>query len=134
MSALGLLCELRMSSLDAQKMSLYRQSAQKRAARKAHELQARHQWALSIAKKAAEILKNEFQAQKVVVFGSMVAWQNTHANSDLDLAVWGMPEDVLYAAVGKLLTLDNRLKIDLVMTEAVSPSFLDGIERAHLEL
>lgn len=123
-----------MASLDVQKMSLYRQSAKKRAARKAHGLKLRHQWALSIAKQAAEILKGEFQAQKVVVFGSMVDWQNTHANSDLDLAVWGMSEDVLYSAVGKLLTLDSRLKIDLVIAEVISPSFLDEIERSHLEL
>lgn len=123
-----------MSLFDAKKMSLYRKSAQKRAAKKAYELRTRHQWVLSIANQAAEILKNEFQAQKVVVFGSMIAWQNTHINSDLDLAVWGMPEEALYAAVGKLLTLDRRLKIDVVMAEAVSPSFLDEIERAHLEL
>ncbi|MBE9068294.1 hypothetical protein IQ260_16705 [Leptolyngbya cf. ectocarpi LEGE 11479] len=79
-----------MSRFDAKKMSLYRKSAQKRSAKKAHELRTRHQWVLSIANQAAEILKNEFQAQKVVVFGSMVAWQNTHINSDLDLPVFWM--------------------------------------------
>ncbi|MEM9976816.1 MAG: nucleotidyltransferase domain-containing protein [Cyanobacteria bacterium P01_D01_bin.2] len=115
-------------------MSVYRQSAQKRAAMKDHELQVRHRWALSIARRSARILKEEFQVRRVVLFGSMVAWQNTHGNSDLDLAVWGMSEDALYAATGKLLALDDRLKIDLVMAETVSPHVLDEIERTHLEL
>ncbi|MDV3353709.1 hypothetical protein QGP82_33855 [Leptothoe sp. LEGE 181152] len=46
-----------MASIDAQKMCLYRQSAQKRAEQKEYELKCRHQWALSIAKEAAAILK-----------------------------------------------------------------------------
>ncbi|MEM1251012.1 MAG: nucleotidyltransferase domain-containing protein [Cyanobacteria bacterium P01_H01_bin.21] len=123
-----------MASIDAQKMRLYRQSAQKRAEQEEYELQRRHQWALSIANEAAEILKNEFQVQRVVLFGSMTAWQTTHANSDLDLAVWGLSDDALYAAVGRLLALDNRLKIDLVMAEDVSPNVMAEIERLHQEL
>ncbi|MBT9317493.1 nucleotidyltransferase family protein [Leptothoe spongobia] len=123
-----------MASIDAQKMRLYRQSAQKRAEQKEDELQCRHQWALSIAKEAAAILKNEFQVQRVVLFGSMVDWQATHANSDLDLAVWGLSDDALYSAVGRLLALDNRLKIDLVMAEDVSPNVMAEIERLHQEL
>lgn len=123
-----------MALIDAQKMRLYRQSAQKRAEQKERELKHRHQWALSIAEEAAEILKNEFQVQRVVLFGSMVNWQTTHANSDLDLAVWGLPDDALYSAVGRLLALDSRLKIDLVMAEDVSPNVMAEIERSHLEL
>ena len=123
-----------MTLIDAQKMRLYRQSAQKRTEQKNHELQRRHQWALSIAKEAAEILKNEFQVQRVVLFGSMTDWQTTHANSDLDLAVWGLSDDDLYAAVGRLLALDNRLKIDLVMAEDVAPKVMAEIERLHQEL
>ena len=123
-----------MALIDTQKMRLYRQSARRRAEQKEHELQRRHQWALSIAEEAAEILKNEFQVQRVVLFGSMVSWQTTHANSDLDLAVWGLADDALYSAMGKLLALDNRLKIDLVMAEDVSPNVMAEIERSHLEL
>ncbi|EKV00574.1 putative nucleotidyltransferase [Leptolyngbya sp. PCC 7375] len=123
-----------MASIDAQKMRLYRQSAQKRAEQKEYELKCRHQWALSIAKEAAAILKNEFQVQRVVLFGSMVDWHATHATSDLDLAVWGLSDDALYSAVGRVLALDNRLKIDLVMAEDVSPNVMAEIERLHQEL
>lgn len=103
--------------IDAAKMLLYRQSAQQRAARKTERLQARYELAISIAKQAAKVLKQEFQAQKVILFGLMVAWQNTHLHSDIDLAVWGMPEDSIYKAVARLISLDNRIKIDLVLAK-----------------
>ena len=115
-------------------MSLYRKSARQRSARKTEQLQTRHQLAISIAKQAAEILKQEFQAQKVVLFGSMVSWQNTHLNSDIDLAVWGMPEDSIYRAAAKLISLDNRIKIDLVLAKTAVPNLLTAIERSHVEL
>ena len=44
-----------MALIDTQKMRLYRQSARRRAEQKEHELQRRHQWALSIAEEAAEM-------------------------------------------------------------------------------
>ncbi|NEZ54426.1 hypothetical protein [Adonisia turfae] len=65
---------------------------------------------------------------------TMVDWHATHANSDLELAVWGLSDDALYPAVGRLLALDNRLKIDLVMAEDVSPNVMAEIERLHQEL
>ncbi|MEO1181737.1 MAG: nucleotidyltransferase domain-containing protein [Cyanobacteria bacterium J06636_28] len=120
--------------IDETKMLLYRQSARQRAAQKNERLQARYELAISIAEQAAKILKQEFQAQKVVLFGSMVAWQNTHLNSDIDLAVWGMPEDSIYKAVARLISLDNRIKIDLVLAKTVDPNLLAAIEGAHVEL
>lgn len=53
----------------------------------------------------------------MILFGLMVAWQNTHLNSDIDLAVWGMPEDSIYKAVAGLISVDNRIKIDLVLAK-----------------
>lgn len=120
--------------VDTAKMILYRKSARQRSARKAGQLQTRHQLAISIAKQAAKILKQEFQAQKVVLFGSMVSWQDTHLNSDIDLAVWGMPEDNIYRAVAKLISLDNRIKIDLVLAKTALPTLIMAIERSHIEL
>jgi len=83
----------------------------------------RYQKAWKLAKEAAAILKESFGAKKVVVFGSLTrrSWFNRW--SDVDLAVWGIPDHRFYAAVGWVTGLSTDLKIDLVDAESC-PDFL----------
>jgi len=47
----------------------------------------------------------------------------------VDLAVWGLPEDVYFRAVGRLQSLDANISVDLVAVEKASSRLQKKIER-----
>ena len=69
-----------------QEMEIYRRSARERARKRQVELDERRQRAWEVARLAADLLKNEFGAPRVVLFGSLLRPQLFHARSDVDLA------------------------------------------------
>jgi len=71
---------------------------------------------------AAAQLKHEFQELKIVLFGSLAhkAWYSQ--DSDIDLAVDGLPSDQYFKAWRKLETMISNRKIDFVdMSELAEP-------------
>lgn len=77
-------------------------------------LPKRYEDAWEVAKIAAAILKENYGANKVVVFGSLADRSSFTLWSDIDLAVWGVPDETFYAAVGAVTSLSAEFKIDLV--------------------
>ena len=79
-------------------------------------------------------LARRFGAKRLVLFGSRARGDN-RPNSDVDLAVYGMPEDnraELWMCCEELPTL---LKFDIVHTQdSMEPVFLANIERDGVEL
>ncbi len=96
--------------------------------------QKRKQRAWQLARQAAKLLRKQFGAQKVVVFGSLAhkAWFTIW--SDIDLAAWGIPPNRFYAAVGTIAELNTEYKIDLVDPETCRPVLRTMIEREGVEL
>jgi uncharacterized protein len=104
--------------------------------------QARERWrllklqqcrsrAFEVAKEAADLLRRQFSVERVVVFGSVLG-EAFHENSDIDLAVWGLPEQEYFKAVGQLLAL-SEFEFDLVEVQYASPEILAAIAQG-LEL
>jgi len=125
--------------ISAEKMAIYRTFARKQQQQRRDHLYDRHQLGLAVAHQAAALLKQEFKAEKVALFGSMLAFAHIHERSDLDLAVWGLNPQDYYRAVGCLLALDARIQIDLVQVdlvpaEWVSPRILRAIETTGVML
>ena len=85
--------------------------------------------AIVIAQQAARLLKERFDAQKVVVFGSLAMNAEFTELSDIDLAAWGIPTDKYYKAVAEVTGLSDRYKIDLVDPELCR----DSVKKAILE-
>ena len=79
-------------------------------------------------------LARRFGAKRLVLFGSRARGDN-RPNSDIDLAVYGMPEDnraEFWMCCEELPTL---LKFDIVhITDGMEPVFLANIEREGVEL
>lgn len=98
------------------------------------DLPGRYQKAWELAKEAASILKENFNAKKVVVFGSLTrrSWFNQW--SDIDLAVWGIPDHRFYAAVGLVTGLSKEFKIDLVDAKSCSNSLRRAIKNEGIEI
>jgi predicted nucleotidyltransferase len=100
-----------------EQMAAYRASARQRRQQKTDRLQMRYQRGRAIAQQAATLLKQDFQVEKVALFGSMVSGDRIHERSDVDLAVWGLNPQDLYKAVGQLLALAPDIPIDVVPIE-----------------
>jgi len=71
-----------------------------------------------VARQAAKTLYEEFQADKVVVFGSLLNENRFNLWSDIDIAAWGLlPEDT-FKAMGEVRELDKTIELNLVDVES----------------
>lgn len=90
-----------------------------KAERRLLERDARREQFLGCAARAAEVLRREFGATRVWLFGSVRrSW--FHDASDLDLAVEGVPSSQLGVAWDRLVELLG-VEIDLVGVEDAPP-------------
>jgi len=117
-----------------EQMAVYQATARRRRQQKAQALAARHQRAWQVAREGAQLLKERFGAKRVVVFGSALFPEKFYVRSDVDLAVWGVPERLYYRAVSRLLSLDPGISVDLVEAELAPPELLATIEREGVVL
>jgi len=88
--------------------------------------------AKKVAAQAASMLKENFQVDRVALFGSIVSPNRFHGRSDIDLAVWGMKERDYYRAVGVLQSIDPEFSIDVIVFDEASPELqktilVDGV-------
>ena len=93
------------------------------------ELSKRRRLASLTARKAAQVLRNEFDAQKVILFGSLARRGSFSLYSDIDLAVRGIAPEKFYAAVSAMMDVSVDFKIDLVEPEDCSPAMFKNIEK-----
>ncbi len=96
-------------------------------------MKQRQQEGLEIARKCANFLKQKYGVTKVVLFGSLLNHEDMNPHSDIDLAVWDLPEQDYFKAVGFLIELANSFSIDLVEVQNVRPYILEAIQEG-LEL
>ncbi|NJN87701.1 MAG: nucleotidyltransferase domain-containing protein [Leptolyngbyaceae cyanobacterium SL_7_1] len=112
-------------NVSPEQMQQYILTARSRQQQRLVALEQRRQHGFEIANTAAHLLKTEFSASRVVVFGSLLN-QNFHETSDLDLAVWDLPEAFYFQAVSRLLSLSD-FAVDLVEVQRPSPEILVAI-------
>ncbi|MCL4561607.1 MAG: nucleotidyltransferase domain-containing protein [Chloroflexi bacterium] len=115
-----------------EEMEIYRRNARARSIKRQYELDARRQRAWEIARLAADVLKKEFGASRVVVYGSLIKPQLFHARSDIDLAVWDVQH--YFQAVARLLDLDPEIETNLAPIEDVLPELRTVIENEGIDL
>ena len=109
-------------------------TANARARERRRGLEARRQRGLALARRAAERLKTEYGASQVAVFGSVLKPHLFHERSDIDLAVWGLDEQLYLRALSALLDLEPDISVDLVEVEQARPELQGVIERDGLWL
>lgn|SRR5512134_2158615 len=105
----------------------YRQTAQRRLTFFDRDRQQRIAKAWALARKAADLLRERFAAQRVSVFGSLLHPEYFHMRSDVDLAVWGLDEGDYLHAVAAVTGLDKEISVDLIAVEEASESLCDLI-------
>lgn len=111
-----------------EQMAVYRASALRRVRRRQQAMKRWRERAWGVARAAAELLKAEYGAQRVILFGSLARNDPLSLHSDVDLAVWGLDERTYYRVVSRLLDLDPMVKVDLIMGEQAPRGLLEAIE------
>lgn len=97
-------------------------------------LDDRLQAARGLAQRAAHLLRQSFEATRVVLFGSLTDPNRFTEWSDIDLGTWGIPPHRYYAAVAAVTSLSTEFKIDLIDVEICPASLRRIIEMEGVEL
>ena len=113
-------------------LEIYRKTAREREAVLRKQVMERREHAWELAHQAAVILKEEFGASRVVVFGSLIHPERFHFYSDIDLGVWDVEN--YFRAVARLIDLDPQIEFDLVPIEDAWPGILAVIEEEGMDL
>jgi len=90
--------------------------------------------AMELARAASRVLKQKFEAKKVVLIGSLLHKSRFTPWSNIDLAVWGIPSDNFYSAVAAVTGMSASFKMDLVDPETCRPALLEVIKKEGVEL
>lgn len=90
--------------------------------------------AKALAREAARVLKEQFDASRVMLFGSLAHRLWFTPWSDIDLAAWDIPPHRFYDAVATITGFDRHLRINLVDATTASTELRHAIEEEGIEL
>jgi predicted nucleotidyltransferase len=121
-------------NLTPEKIARYRESANKRFQRENADIELRREQAWQEAKRASLILKKQFGATRVVVFGSLARKAGFTRWSDVDIAAWGIAPEDTFSAIGVISELDSDVAINLVDVNTARTSLIEVVERDGIEL
>jgi uncharacterized protein len=121
-------------TLSVRQLQTYRQTARRRFDARSVLVKERIKAAWQVARKAAKLLREEYQATKVVVFGSLLSEARFTAWSDVDIAAWGIAPDKTFRAIGAVMDLDSSIEINLVDVNTCSPALLQSIETEGVDV
>lgn len=111
-------------------MNNLRQYKQTALDRKHQETQLKlERWkrSLQVARTAANFLREFFQVQEIICFGSILHSDRFTLTSDIDLTVQGLAPEQFFTTVAKLQDLSPEFKIDLVDLDRCSYSLKNFI-------
>lgn len=110
--------------------TLYAKQARAQQARRLNDprLIERRTRAWYTAKAIAAFLRQAYQPARILVFGSLLHPEVFHAQSDIDLAVEGLPWAAYLRAWNEIERNFGEFKIDLIDLGIVSPEMRDWIE------
>ena len=120
--------------LTTEEIDAYRAAALRRQEREQRELAHREERAWELARRAAALLRMEFGATRVMVFGSLVHKGCFTPWSDMDIAAWGIRPVDTFRAIGAVMDIDVKFQANLVDVAACSPSLLATIEQDGVDL
>ena len=121
-------------SVTKEKMARYKATARRRWEQERKQLSQRFHETSKLAREAAELLREQFGVERVVLFGSAGHEGLFHSKSDMDLAVWGLDEREYYRAVAQLIALDPQMDVDLIRVEDAGEPLRKEIEISGVPL
>ena len=120
--------------LSPEQIARYRAAAQKRQQQEQPEIDKRREKAWMAARRAAQLLREQFQVTRLVVFGSLARETGFNRWSDVDIAAWGLAPEDTFRAIGAVMDLDTDVPVNLVDVNTARDSLLAEIEQYGIEL
>jgi len=117
-----------------EKLDQYRRTALRRQKVRASRVKTRIDKGWRLARKAARMLREQYHAKRVAVFGSLLHETRFTPWSDVDIAAWGIPPEQTFRAIGAVMDLDSSLEVNLVDVNTCTPSLLKAIEQEAVDL
>ena len=112
----------------------YRAGWRARYAAEQAALAVRHKRAWRVARLAARLLKEQFGATRVALFGSTLHQDRFTPWSDVDIAVWGLAPADTFKAVAAVTWLDEEIAVDMVDVTTCRPAVRAVIEHESVAL
>lgn len=98
------------------------------------EIKARWEKAWELIPKLSKLLRDEYGAEKVQVFGSAIKLEYFSITSDIDLAVWGIPANRYFLAATAADEFDEAFSVDVVDVRFCRLSLLKVIEAEGIDV
>jgi predicted nucleotidyltransferase len=117
-----------------EQIAVFRRAAVQREEARREAAVARHTAALAVARTAADLLKRDFGARRVMVYGSTARGLGFHADSDIDLVAEGIPAEFYWRAWNAVDALDPAFEVNLIDWEDATPALRADIARDGIEL
>lgn len=114
--------------------SAYTSGAAKLTARNQESAHIRKDEAMRLARQAAAILRDEYSANRIILFGSLAMDAEFSEHSDIDLAAYGIPDALFYRAVASITGLSPEFDVDLIDPDSCRPSVRKSILARGIEL
>jgi predicted nucleotidyltransferase len=112
----------------------YRQGARLREEQRQAGARKRRDLAWSVARDAAEVLKRQFDASRVILYGSVVHGYWFGPRSDIDLAEDGINPTDFWRAWSALDSIAQGFEINLIPLDTAIESLRQVIEQEGVEL
>ena len=114
--------------------SPYIEGLRRREAERRATMEKRRQKAFTIARRIADMLRQDFGATEIYLFGSVLHPDEFHPHSDIDLAADGIVPARFLTAVAKALIMAEEFSVDLVDISECQPEFKDSILTKGIKL
>jgi predicted nucleotidyltransferase len=122
------------ADLTQEQMARYKRTAWLREKTRRRVADDRRQAAVPVAERAAAILKEQFGAQRVILFGSLAHGHWFGPKSDIDLAAEGIQASDFWRAWCALDEIDSDFEINLIAIESASASLQEALAHEGVEL
>jgi predicted nucleotidyltransferase len=101
---------------------------------KTKEISKKFKLAWKNVKLISKLLKEKYDADTIIVFGSLTDKKRFHKRSDIDLAVSGIANEKFYKAYGEITSKFTEFEIDLVDIEDCKESLLISIKKGGIRI
>ena len=101
---------------------------------KTKEINNRFKLAWKNAKLISKLLKEKYNADTIIVYGSLTDKKRFHKRSDIDLAVSGIANEKFYKAYGEITSKFTDFDIDFVDLQDCKESLLTSIKKEGIKI
>jgi uncharacterized protein len=115
--------------LTAEELAVYRAGARRRQEAERQALAARERRAWELAREAADLLRRDFHADRVFLFGSLIHPGCFTQWSDVDVAADGIDGNDTLRAMEMVHDLSQDIPVNLVDLNACRASLRETVER-----